>query len=377
MLPRERMLAHLNHEEPDQICMGENIMHCSMIEQYLGREVLFQNGFKELKALWEGRRDEVIQDGIDVMSTLPQTLGWDYIRVPVCPRKKEYVHPVMTGPNSWIDPETGTEMRYNYATAGQIAPKYNTEMTIDDLPDPDEEFVVDPSELEVAKGVVERIKKTHFVIARPPLDGSFAFKQTVGIQEFLMRMITDPEFIHRARQVYVKRSIAYIKAFLEIGVDAIMTTDDYADNRGLMMGYDRFKEFILPGIEQQIAATHEAGGYFIKHTDGKAWDALPDLVALGIDGWHGIQPSIGMDMKLVKERFGKDICLFGGVNCETLITGTPEDVEREAMYAIQHAAPGGGYVLTSGNCIEPGVPKANYDKMLEVREKYGKYPISL
>ena len=36
------------------------------------------------------------------------------------------------------------------------------------------------------------MKGTHFIIARPPLDGSFAFKQTVGIQEFLLRMITDP-----------------------------------------------------------------------------------------------------------------------------------------------------------------------------------------
>ena len=378
MLPRERIIAQLNHEETDVIAMGENYIHSTVMEEYLGHEVLYQNGFKELNAIWEGRRDEVVEDGIKVLCEITRKMEWDYVRVPVAPkRKKEYIHPVMTGPQSWIDPATGLEMHYNPATGGQAAPKYDTEMTIDDLPDPDEDFKIDDSELDLIRGVIKEMKDTHFIIARPPLDGSFAFKQTVGIQEFLLRMITDPEFIHRAREVYVRRSIAYIRAFIEAGADAVMTTDDYADNRGLMMGYERFKEFIMPGIEQQVAAAHEAGGYFIKHTDGKVWDILPDLAAVGIDGWHGIQPSVGMDLKILKEKFGKDICFFGGVNCETLLAGTPEQVEKEALYAIKYAAPGGGLVFTSGNGLEVSTKKENYDKMLDIRRKYGRYPINI
>ena len=280
----------------------------------------------------------------------------------------------MTGEMSWVD-ENGKEFHYNPKVGLEIAQKYNTEMTIDELPDVDEEFVVDESEMDYVKGVVANLKDTHFIIARLPLDGTLAYKQTVGIEEYLMRMITEPEFILRASEVYVKRSIAYINAFLDAGVDAVMPTDDYADNRGLMMGLERFKKFILPGIEKQVDATHKKGGYFIKHTDGRVWDALDSLVGVGIDGWHGIQPSVGMDFKLLKEKYGKKLCFFGGVNCETLIDGSPKDVEEEAKYAIQNAAPGGGLVLASGNGVESGTTFENYKAMMKARENYGKYPI--
>ena len=59
------------------------------------------------------------------------------------------------------------------------------------------------------------------------------------------------------------------------------------------------------------------------------------------------------------------------------MAGTPEQVEQEALYALKHAAPGGGLVFTSGNGLEVSTRKANYDKMLEVRRKYGRYPINI
>lgn len=374
MLPRERIISQLKFEEPDMVPMGENHVHSSIVQQVLGREVLYGSGFKELNALWDGRRDEVIKSGIEVHTQLTEALGWDYVRVPAAPKKKEYARPKMTGDYSWID-DKGTEFYFNPNIGLEVSQKYNIDMTIDDLPDIDEKFVVDESEMDYVKGVIANLKDTHFIIGRLPLDGTLAYKQTVGIEEYLMRMITDPEFILRASEIYVNRSIAYINAFFDAGVDAVMTTDDYADNKGLMMGFPRFKEFILPGIEKQADAVRKRGGYFIKHTDGKIWEALDSLVGADIDGWHGIQPSVGMDFKLLKEKYGKKLCFFGGVNCETLIDGSVEDVEREAIYAIKNAAPGGGLVLTSGNGVENGTKFENYKAMMQVRQEYGRYPV--
>ena len=344
MLPRERVISQLNHRESDIVPMGENHIHHRLVEKYLKREVMYGNGFAELKACWDGRRHEYIRDSIATLTELSQLLGHDYIRVPASPVDREYRRPKMLGEYAWED-ETGSQFRYNPEIGQQVTPTYNTGMTIDELPDVNEDFSVDQSELEVIKGVIAAMKPTHFIVARLPLDGTFAYKQTVGIEEYMVRMVLDPDFVKKASEVYVNRSIAYINAFLEAGADAVMPTDDYADNRGLMMGYERFAEFILPGIEKQVSATHAGGGYFIKHTDGRTWDILPDLIAAGVDAWHGIQPSIGMDFRILKEKFGKDLCFFGGVNVETLVQGTPADIEAEVRYAIEHAAPGGGLVL--------------------------------
>ena len=88
------------------------------------------------------------------------------------------------------------------------------------------------------------------------------------------------------------------------------------------------------------------------HQHLRAQRAVSVVVEAGIDGWHGIQPSIGMDLKVLKETYGYRLCFFGEVNCETLLACTPEETEIEVRYAIEHAAAGGGLVITCGNVLK-------------------------
>ena len=374
MNAKERVLAALRHEEADRVPCGENDVDYLVAEEALGRETLYNARWRERQALWDGRRAEIVADFGRTSVELTHALEWDYVRVHVMPVEKEYHWPVMTGPYSWLD-DAGREIHYS-PEVGNIATYVdNREMTIDDLPDPDEPFTVHPSEMEAIRYVASQIGETHFIIGRSAVDGSFPY-QTVGMQEFLMRMITEPEFVERAIQVYVNRSIAYIEAMLEAGCDAVMTLDDYSGNKGPFMGAERFRRFIAPAIERQVAAAHAKGGLFIKHTDGNTWSILDDLIATGIDGWHGIQPNIGMDMKLLKERYGSRICLFGGINCETLVEGTPEQAAAEARYAIRHAAPGGGLVVATGNILQPGTQLKNYLAARQAVRDWGRYPVA-
>ena len=374
MIPKHRVIAALNHEEPDCVPTGENAVDYELVERILGHPTLYNARWRERQALWDGRRAEIVADYGTAHVELVRALEWDYVRAPTVPPDKEYHRPVMTGPYSWLD-EQGHEIRYHPDT-GNIAVRVDTaDMTIDDLPDPEEPFAVDPSELEAISYVVGELGETHFIIGRSPIDGTFPFQETVGMGRFLMRMIADPEFVRRAINVYVSRSIAYVEAMLDAGCDAIMTTDDYSSNRGPIMGPDRFREFILPGIVRQSEAIHARGGYFIKHTDGNVWNILDALVEAQIDGWHGIQPSIGMDLCVLKERYGDLLCFFGGVNCETLVEGTPEGARAEVRYAIQHAAPGGGLVLTTGNVLQPGTKLENYMAARQATRDYGVYPM--
>jgi uroporphyrinogen decarboxylase len=99
------------------------------------------------------------------------------------------------------------------------------------------------------------------------------------------------------------------------------------------------------------------------------------MVDTGIDALHGIQPNIGMDVKLLKEKYGDRITLFGAVNCDTLVKGTPADIEQEVEYCLRYGAPGGGYVLTSSNSIQAGASYENYMTMLRVAREKGNYPI--
>lgn len=374
MRPKDRVLCALRHQEPDRVPTGENEIDYLLVEELLGRPTLYCARWKERQALWDGRRAEIVRDYGTTLVELARVLEWDYVRVPTMPVDKAYTRPVMTGPYSWLD-ESGREIQYS-PEVGSIATYVDDpEMTMDDLPDPDAPFAVDPSQLEAIRHVVAALGPTHFIVGRSPVDGSFPFQQTVGMQEFLTRMVTEPEFVQRAVDAYVRRSIAYIEAMLDAGCDAVMTTDDYSGNHGPFMGPDRFRRFVAPTIERQVAAAHARGGLFIKHTDGNVWSILDDLVATGIDGWHGIQPNIGMDLRLLKEQCGDRLCFFGGLNCETLIEGTPETARAEVAYAIRHAAPGGGLVIATGNVLQPGTSLRNYLAARQATRDFGAYPI--
>jgi uroporphyrinogen decarboxylase len=374
MRPKDRVIAALQRQAPDRVPTGENEVDFVLAEQILGHTTLYNSRWRERQALWHGRRDEIVADYGTALVGLARALEWDYVRAPIAPRAKEYRPPVMTGPYSWID-ERGRELHYS-PDVGNIATAVDTTaMTIDDLPDPDAPFTVDPSELDIIRHVVAELGETHFIIGRSPIDGTFPFQETVGMQEYLIRMVTEPEFVERAAAAYVNRAIAYIEAMLDAGVDAVMTTDDYSGNKGPFMGPARFRQFILPGIKRQVAAAHARGGYFIKHTDGNVWSILDALVEAGIDGWHGIQPNIGMDLRLLKERYGDRLCFFGGINCETLIEGTPEQAREEVRYAIRHAAPGGGLVIATGNVLQPGTQLPTYLAARQATRDFGAYPI--
>lgn len=376
MKPRDRVIAALNHQEPDRVPTGENAVDYELVERILGHPTLYNSRWRELKALWDGRRDEVVADYGTAHVELARALEWDYVRVPTVPADKPYPRPRMTGPHSWLD-ENGHEVSFHPDSGNIAVARDRSGMTIDELPDPDEPFAVDPSQLEAVRYVVQELGNTHFIVGRTPIDGTFPYQQTTGMEEFLIRMVTEPEFVHRAIEIYVNRSITWIEAMLDAGVDAVMTTDDYCDNRGPFMGPARYREFVLPGLVRQVEAAHAKGGYFVKHTDGNVWSILDTFVETRIDAWHGIQPSIGMDPRLLKERYGADLCFFGGVNCETLVAGAPDEAREEVRYAIRHAAPGGGLVVTTGNVLQPGTRLECYLAARQATRDYGAYPIAV
>jgi uroporphyrinogen decarboxylase len=189
--------------------------------------------------------------------------------------------------------------------------------------------------------------------------------------------IDNPDFVFNLLQAYTKRAIEYGNLLIDAGVDAVQINADYCINTGPWLSPAQFRTFVLPSMQQQVDAYKKRGVYVLKHTDGKTWPLLEMMVGTGIDGLHGIQPSLGMDIQRLKDRIGKQVCLFGSIEAETLINGTTEDVRREVETCLKYGAPGGGFILTSSNSIQVGTRLENYLMMLQVAREKGIYPISL
>ena len=57
--------------------------------------------------------------------------------------------------------------------------------------------------------------------------------------------------------------------------------------------------------------------------------------------------------------------------------GTPDEVDEEVRELIRDVAPGGGYMVTSGNSLAGYLKKENVLALSEAVKKYGRYPIAL
>jgi len=84
-----------------------------------------------------------------------------------------------------------------------------------------------------------------------------------------------------------------------------------------------------------------------------------------------------VDILEVKKKYGDKVCLLGNVDLNILGMGTPEETENEVKELIRNIAPGGGYILTSGNSLASYLKPECVLAMSEAVKKYGSYPISV
>ena len=107
------------------------------------------------------------------------------------------------------------------------------------------------------------------------------------------------------------------------------------------------------------------------HSDGNLNCILESIVGCGFDGLQSLQPSAGMDIGTIKNRFGGELCLMGNIDVDHLLPfGTEEQVRVNVLDTIRQAAPGGGYILSSCNVLTSAIPSVNTLAMYEAAEDY-------
>jgi hypothetical protein len=370
------MIKALSHQEPDRVPTGEIGIDFPIASRVLGRTAYYRNHWWEVKLVWEGRRDELVANYQKDLVELFTKLELDFIPVFRVPAKsssyKKPKKPELLDEYTWRD-ERGNIFQYS-PSSGEIGCVKYAPLKINDL---EKERVeeIDDSCLELVKYVIKTKGKTHFILGR----NLKSFHHYGGFESFLMRMISEPEFVKKAMEIGTANSILWGKKLIDEGVDGVLIGGDFCSSEGPLMSPHHFRQYILPYLKEQCQELHnyKKDIFIIHHCDGNTWSLLDMFIEAGIDGIQAIQATAGMDIKRLKEKYGDELTFFGAIDGALLVKGTEDDIAREVIYNLKYGAPGGGFVLTSGNTIQIGVKFENYMKMLSVLKEYGNYPIKL
>ena len=147
-----------------------------------------------------------------------------------------------------------------------------------------------------------------------------------GILPFLKETILDPDkvrgFLDRLKEISVRFALAQIEA----GADVLCLADHAT---GDLVSPAMYRDFLLP-VHQEI--TERIGSPMVLHICGDTLDRMGHICESGFDAFHFDSK---VDARAAVAEVDGRISLVGNINNpETLLHGTPQQVYKEACYAI-------------------------------------------
>ena len=245
--------------------------------------------------------------------------------------------------------------------------------------DLDQMVFPDPEDLALyaaAEALANRNQGRYAICAKMRM-GASPMLMSMGLEAFSYALADDPGLVDTVLGRYADWTIAVVRHLKDVGVDLVWTFDDMAYKNGPMFSPRVFRTLFLPHLRRVADAVKGEGLPWIVHSDGNLMPLLDDLLTLGFDGLHPLEPG-AMDIEAVKREYGHRLCLVGNIDLHyTLTLGAPAEVEAEVKQRITTIGRGGGYMISSANSITSYCKIENVWAMIRAIRKYGAYPTAI
>ncbi len=203
--------------------------------------------------------------------------------------------------------------------------------------------------------------------------GIFPTMLGMGTENFCIALHENLPFVEKMLDMYCDWTCAVAERACKMGFDIFVTTDDMAFKTAPFFSPEVFHDLVMPRyrrLREKVTLP------WVIHSDGNLLPFMEDLVSLGISGLHPNEKG-AMDIRQMKQDYGDRLCLLGNVDLNILGLGTPADVDEEVRGLIRDVAPGGGYMVTSGNSLAGYLKPDCVVALAEAVQKHGRYPIDV
>lgn len=192
-----------------------------------------------------------------------------------------------------------------------------------------------------------------------------------GSEDFLCELVMEEETCHVLLDKIMQTQMRYYEVFLKkVGryVDIVETSEDFGTQQSLFLSPQTYRDMIMPRRQKINAVIHKYApqAKILHHSCGAIRKLIPDLIETGIDILNPIQPNLpGMDARELKEEFGDKICFCGGIDMQHAINGSYQDIDREVIRCKEQLGQDGGYFYSTSNHIQEDTPVENVMRLFE------------
>ncbi len=188
---------------------------------------------------------------------------------------------------------------------------------------------------------------------------------------FFNLVYDDPMLVEEILDVESDYFYKVVKAGLEEGFDVLMAGDDLAHKGGTMLDPDLIKKWYIPRAQKFYEPVLNANVPIIFDCDGDPTKIMDMILDLGSSALFPIDAN-GLDYREVKKKYGKKICLYGGIDTDILIRGTKDETENYVKDVVNTLKVDGRFIAATISSVNE-MPFENFTMMINTIHKYGKY----
>ena len=170
-----------------------------------------------------------------------------------------------------------------------------------------------------------------------------------GLENIVFMGADNPKALHRYIEILSDWNLQRIRVYADLGADTVLRRGWYESTD--FWSPQLYREFLLPALKKEVALAHSAG---MKYTYimNSGVDALADLIAeAGVDMQTNAEPET-CDIARLRKSFQNRVAMCTGINnYHVLEMGTKAEIEEAVQYAIEHYAPGGGFILCPSDTV--------------------------
>ncbi len=233
----------------------------------------------------------------------------------------------------------------------------------------------DPSDPGIFRGLraeAERLRETGYAVM---YNARFNLVHTTqylrGFEDWFLDLGQDHDLFLALMQAVLEVLVELNhRALAEVGdlIDVVAFGDDIGQQDRTVCSLANYRKLIRPSQERIVETIRaHTKAKILYHTCGSVYRYIDDFIGIGIDALNPVQVTAkDMQPELLKREFGDRLAFWGGIDSHRLLPfGSPAQVAAEVKRLFEFMGRNGGWVLAAVHNVQPDVPPENVCAMFQ------------
>ena len=195
-------------------------------------------------------------------------------------------------------------------------------------------------------------------------------REWMGTENLSYAWYDEPALMHEMMEFVTEFTIETARPVLAAGVtpDYVFINEDLSMKNGPLLSPATYREFIFPEMKR-LVAFFKANGvkWVIVDTDGNCELIIPFLMEAGVDAIWPLERASDMDPLAIRQKFGRDLRLWGGVDKRELAKDfTAIDAHLNSLRPLVED---GGFIPTVDHLVPPDVSLVNFEHYMRRKQQ--------